>query len=261
LGHEQNRKEPPHKVKAAVFTEGWYLRQIHRDWPDMSLYVRLVTLQVEPLCRPRKAGCVIDRSQPGQGFQQARHLLQLSRRHENRLRSAAGQHLPDPLAELGLVLAVLCHLLPEVLGIEDQSVEQEPRRDVRPALPALVPPDPKGRFATARGASLECQGGIERGAAGLAPAPALGNHGQWIAASRAGMAPEHYVVVEQPGLTREAGYCLGKAEGLPDNVRLIGDAAHQARRLPRQDLSVQERQERPQPLQYLAPGMTSGSWA
>jgi len=37
-----------------------------------------------------------------------------------------GQHLPDPFAQLALAFSRFGHLLPEILGIEDQAIEQKP---------------------------------------------------------------------------------------------------------------------------------------
>ncbi len=192
----------------------------------MGLYVRLISLQVEAFGRPRQAEAIGIRSQSSQGLQETRHSLQIRCRHGGWLRPAAGQHLADPFTQFCLVSAVLRHLLAEVLGIEDQALEQEPRRDIGPAVLALVPSDPKGKLPATFRAALEGDRRINDDATGLTPALSLCSHGQRIAAVRAGMAREHHLVVEPASPISKPGHGVGQAEGLGDDVSAVRQTAH-----------------------------------
>jgi hypothetical protein len=128
VGQEYDCDKPPYQVfSGTFFTKGWYFIQRHREVPNMGLYVRLVLLEVEltagfshemvanPCCQ-----CIESLNQPRNGSQ-----IQLLERPVSG--SALGQHLSDSLLQLALSLPGLGHPLAEILNVEYEAVEQEPR--------------------------------------------------------------------------------------------------------------------------------------
>jgi len=117
--------------------------------------------------------------------------------------AALGQHLPDVFSEFLPPLAAFGHLLPEVLPIENQTIEEKRRADVATAIPALISSDSTRRNTAAGRALLKGNGWIEPGSTRLASTLALRKHGQRTAAFGTLMAKQHDTVEEPAGLLYE----------------------------------------------------------
>ena len=130
MGQEDHRDKPPYAVQARVFTEGWYLVQVDRDRLQMGLYVRLVARQIEPIAELRQTAGEGLKGHRVQGLKQSCTqtcvIRTLYRAEFDGAGPSAGQHLAHALAEFLPSCPMLRHLLPEVRGIKDQAIEQEP---------------------------------------------------------------------------------------------------------------------------------------
>jgi len=176
VGQEDDRDKPPYAVDSGVFTQGWYLIQGHRGRTDMSLYVRLVTVQVEPISWQIRQGRLHPARKPVQSVRQTWHGAQVGGRGSQHSRSAFRQHLPNAFTLLEPSLSVLAHLPPKVIGIEYQTVKQEAGRDLRAARRALISAYPQQWLGAAAGASLECQRWVNNLPACLASAATFALH-------------------------------------------------------------------------------------
>ena len=125
MGHEYDRDKPPDSVQAAVFTEGWYLLHPHGKLAYMSVYVRLVAVQIEVWAWPAADVALRPLNQRAQRCCKAGEARKLDRWQLNCPGAAFGQHLAHPLPQLLPSLPALSHLLPKVLGVEDKAVKQE----------------------------------------------------------------------------------------------------------------------------------------
>jgi hypothetical protein len=192
----------------------------------MSLYVALVKGQVELTGQPSRKTRGHISGKCVQGLCQAGHILKVRRRQPQGLRPALGQHLPHPLVLFSLLLPVLCHLLAEVLRIEDKAVEEEPRGHIPAALLALVSANLENDLAAACLAPLKGRCRIELVAAGLALAHTFAHHCQPAAASRTCVVPKHYVVEEPLGPLNETSDGASQAEGEAYDVPGFRPLAH-----------------------------------
>jgi hypothetical protein len=205
MGHEYDRDKPPYEVFPRVFTERWYLLQGDGMWLQMGLYMGLVALQVEALVRGQSHGNCQPLRQCVQCIQESGYGIKGDRPGLDCTRTVLGQHLPHPFPQLALVLPRLGHLYPEVLGVEDQAIEQEQRHSLRTAVAAPVAPDLKHNPAVAGSAPLESDGRVKMVSAARASTSAFGSHCQTTRTLRALMAGEHDLVEELPDTLAETG--------------------------------------------------------
>jgi hypothetical protein len=125
VGQEYDRDKPPHAVKTVIRAQGGDLIEVPRAWPKISLYIRLVGLEIESRARLDLDGDGNAVYQCVQCIEQAGMIGQVQRACRDCRRSACSEHLADTLQALCRSLAMLLHLLPKVLDIEHQSVEYE----------------------------------------------------------------------------------------------------------------------------------------
>jgi len=127
MGQEYDRDKPPDQIFPQVLVERWHRCQAHRIVPQMGLYVAFVESQIE-LPGTLGSQTVIEAGRQGvQSLKQSRDHTQVRMLQRQITRSALGQHLPDAFPLFLLALSGLGHILPEVLCIEDQTIEQELR--------------------------------------------------------------------------------------------------------------------------------------
>jgi len=219
MGHEYNRNKPPYQVFPCVFGQPGYLVQPDREIANMGTYVALVAFQVEACSRLPTYGVGRPPDQTIQRFGQARDGLQVSGYALQSGRATLCQHLTHTLSQFPLPLPAFRHLLPEVVGVEHEAIEQEPRGHVRAAVRTAVPANAQFWLPAARSAALEQKRRVEREAASLAPAPTLRYHPEPAAALGARIPHQHDRVVQPPG-------SFGESLGHTDELERPADDIH-----------------------------------
>lgn len=198
MPEEDHRNESPDPVAPAVVLQGRDIVQGHGSGARVCQHVLFIAQQIKPgrLERGRlRDGQVY---QGGQRINQAGYRVQLDWSWIHILRAVMSRPGSQVVPFLLAALPRFDHLLPEVVGIEDQTVEQEPRDHLEAAPAALISADPHLRDALALGAALKRDRRVALHAADSAAATAFLDHRQLTRTLRTGMAPEDHLVEELP---------------------------------------------------------------
>ncbi|MFH1110724.1 MAG: hypothetical protein V1790_16235 [Planctomycetota bacterium] len=126
VGEEYDRDKPPHAVKPVIRSQGGNLIEVPPEWPEIGPHMRLVGLEIESRARLDLEGDGSTDYQCVQCTKQAGMIGQVQRARRDCRGSACCEQLTDTVQALCRPLAMLLHLLAEVLDIEHQSVEYEP---------------------------------------------------------------------------------------------------------------------------------------
>jgi len=218
MGHEYDCDEPPNEVLPCVLGQAGYVVQADREVVNMGSHVALVAFQIEACARVERHDLGRASDQAVERIHEARDGVKVSGHGIQVRRPALRQHLAYTLPQLSLPLPALRHLLPEVLRVECEAIEQEPRCHVRAALRASASPYPQLKPAAACSAALEGNGRIRLIPARLASTPTLPLHYQAATTSSAFVAHEHDGVVELPRSAREAYNSFREPECQADDV-------------------------------------------
>lgn len=196
MGQEHNRDKPPYAVQERIITQGWYSLERSLDRAEKRLYVRLVLIQIERLARTPRRRTRSDQDRGVYRGEQIGHRQFIDFEVFQGRRPRIRKQKANALAPLGLTLPMLGHLLPEVVGIEDQAVKQETGGDCIAARAAFVPADANPRGAAAAQAPLECDRRIKHDVARAAAALPVTDHEDRAIAAWAPAAREHHVVIK-----------------------------------------------------------------
>jgi len=216
MNEEHDRDKPPYPVQTSVITQGWQFIQGQCDRLRMGSYVRLVAPKIE--LGSGRIGLLLHvlAGQRIQSCYQARNTAQIHRPDRQRRGSTICEHLPNALDALLPPLTMLDHLLSEVRGVEQATIEQKARRNVSSTLGARVSADSQADGAATRRAALECSRGIKLHSAGATTALAFPSHLEAAATLGTRETDQSDLVVESPS-------ALDKPAGLLPQSQRQGD--------------------------------------
>jgi len=199
MGEKHNGHKPPDSVQSRVVLKLRQDVEWNFDRANMIKYMRLVTLKIETCSKQWQPSCDVRRyHETVERLKQTGNLVEGGRRHTSFFRTRRHNHRFRQILMLASPFAGLLHPLTKVLAIERRTVINESRPYVSTALSAHVAADSQTHLPAAARALLKRYGGIELMPAHGALAPAFADHAQWGLAARAGLAPQHDLVIERP---------------------------------------------------------------